>query len=198
VVTVRTVVRCMAAGLMTALLAGCPTEDATTGRTGDGTLSHAEVLGVMRAIHAGEIDQGTYAQRHLERGMVDAFAGTIVQDHRRSLDELRAIAERRTVTPAESGVSIGVRQHALDELQELEGQEGRELAEAFVAAQIELHQEALDVIDRELLRAAADDPELLQYVSGVRTLVAGHLQLARDVQRQDEHRALAEPPSSEQ
>lgn len=180
-------------GVVAALVVGCPAEDDHAVGTEGRRLSHAEALGAARAIHAAAIDQATFAKARLDRGMVEGLANTLLGDHRRSLDELQRLVGERSLTPTESSVSLQLREDALQALEELSDESGRELANDYLEAQLALHQRGLEAIDRELLAATSDEPDLLEYMSSLRALLASHLDLARDVQAQEEHRGLAQP-----
>lgn len=198
---VRHIVRHQARGgacvaVLAVSLAGCPDERVGVPPVGS-ELSHAEALGAARAMHTTAIDQATFAEARLRRGMVEGLASAAVQDHRRSLEELQRLAFDRSLTPSESAVSLQLREAALGRLDELTDESGRDLAEDFLEAQLELHQQSVDVIDRALLAATSDDPALLKYMSELRALMVRHIELARDVQRQEQHRGLAGPPDHE-
>lgn len=189
--------RLTALGVVAVLsLAGCPDEPG--GDAFDGpALSHAEALGVARAMHTTAIDQATFAESRLRGGMVEGLATVAIQDHRRSLEELQRLALERSLTPAESAASVELRGDALGQLDELTDEAGRDLAEDFLAAQLTHHERSVEVIDRALLAATSDDLGLLKYISELRALMVRHIELMRDVQRQEPHRGLARPAEDE-
>ena len=186
------------ASLAVALL-GCPPQDQGSGRADDDVLTAAEVIGVARAINAGELDTANAVRGQLPRGAAGGMIDMIVEDHTRSLQELERISVQLSLVPEESELSRDLQQDVQDAMQSFADEQGAELGEEFIDVQVELHEKALKVIDDELLPATTE-PTLMEYLGELRATIVHHLETARSLKDDDvrEHRGTVEPAGPRQ
>ena len=128
-------------------------------------------------VSMGEVELGTLAlDKHSSRD-VKGFAERMIQDHRKSGEELKAIATRKNFAwpagPAADGKALK------DRLSKLSG---AAFDRAYIDAMVAGHREVLGVMKAEAESGA--DPELKAFASKASSTVQAHLTHALDVQKE--------------
>jgi putative membrane protein len=146
-------------------------------------LSPGEVGAILSASDSAEIRPSQLAQDKAQHPEVKAYAQRMIRDHGMLEDSLRALEKGRNITPAPSTISQQLHQMTESAVQRLQGLSGAEFDRAYMQNMVQSHEQALNMVDNQLL-PATQDPQLRQAIEQkVRPIIVGHLQSAQEIQR---------------
>ena len=148
-----------------------------------------------------EVEAGKLATQHASNSEVKKFAQTMVTDHTKSNEKLKALAKERQVTlPTKLD-----EKHASDKAM-LEKHRGAAFDSAYMDAQVKAHEKTVQLLQQQ---ANSTDAKIRAFAQETLPTVQHHLQMAKDIQgkvggatsRTDDHRthepsARAEPSRS--
>ncbi|MGA7119379.1 MAG: DUF4142 domain-containing protein [Polyangiaceae bacterium] len=156
--------------------AGAPTE-------AQPALSDDEILGVLHAADAGEIDQGKLAQTKAKDARVKKLAAMMIKDHSDAETKGTSLAKRANLKLESSPTSLSLENDARGATASLKTEKGTDFDKRYVDTQVQEHQQVLDMIDQKLI-PSAKDPGLKTLLADVRGTVAMHLQHAQALQNE--------------
>jgi putative membrane protein len=136
---------------------------------------------IVSDVNHSEIDAGKLAQSHAKNAKVKQFAQHMITGHSTVEGQLVALEKAENITPADSPVSTKLADQSRSTKQSLEGQSGGDFDRAYIATQLQGHQDVLDLIDTKLM-PQAQDPKLRASLASIRTKVVAHIQMAKDAQ----------------
>ena len=136
----------------------------------------AVALGLLGAVNEHEIAAGKQAQDKGVTGDVLAFAKMMVTDHTANLAKTRSLG-----TLADNPEIQAMKKTGEDDLRTLGQGSGNDYARAYIAAMVKGHQEALNLIDDEMIPAATTEPVKI-HLADTRKKVAAHLDMAKQLQ----------------
>lgn len=154
--------------------------DATVGADGAvvGTLTEAEVAGVVNMIHTSEIAlAGSVADRLVDDD-IEALSAMVVAGHTASAADHAALIERLGITPVESALSGQIEQQAALIMEDLAPLAGAELDAAYLEAQIIFDAEMLDDLQTELAPSTTTR-QYREYLFEMREVLVADLQAGR-------------------
>lgn len=147
-----------------------------TGQVQQPVADQHEALGVLNAINANEI---ALSQQLIERGITGPlaeFAQQMIDQHRENRDRTAELGA--TTTGAQIEVQRAKGQAALDALAREKDKSA--YMNAYIAAMVRDHADALAILDAELIPAARDLP-VRQHLEQTRAHVARHLERAQSL-----------------
>lgn len=148
------------------------------------SLSPGEVGAILSATDSAEIAPSILAQQRAEHPEVKAYAERMMTDHGMLEDSLRALEQRRNISPSPTAISQQLHQMTQNAVQRLQGLSGSEFDRAYMQNMVESHEQALAIVDNQVL-PATQDPELREAIQQkVRPLIVSHLQSAQQIQQQ--------------
>jgi predicted outer membrane protein len=154
----------------------------TAGAGGEGgealVLSDAQILHVTSTANQGEIEQGTIALERAQTESVDDFAQMMVSEHGAALADGSELAQQLGL--AGNALSMQLQSESAAIVAQLQLAEDAEFDAVYMNAQVAAHERVLGVLDDELI-PDADDSALRDYLETLRTSVADHLEMARDI-----------------
>lgn len=155
--------------------AGSPTD---AGSTHDraAAMGEQQALGVLAAINTAEVDAGNLALKKQVKGAVRDYATQMVKEHSDNNAKIMPWSPDRDAAPARQQT-----QKAQAEAARLQQLDGDAFAEAYIAAMVKDHQEALKTLDTKLI-PAAKRPQVAEHLRTTRTHVAAHLAKAQQLQ----------------
>lgn len=147
-----------------------------------------EVVMVMATIDQAEVEAGQLAQETAQDAQVKRFARTLVTEHSRSMRKLGDVA-RAAGMPGTGGAGATTQSNVVNRLQAMHAQtmtqlrsaDGAAFDSAFVTAQVQAHQQALDLLQQA--RSQATHAQLQQHVSESIAGIETHLERARQLQQ---------------
>jgi len=183
-----------AMGLLVAALvvaAGCAkTEDADESAVQDTAAAaapapagptDAEIAHIVVTANTIDIDAGNLAQANGENARVKAFGKQMVTDHTGVNQMASDLAGRLGLTPADNATSQSLKTAADATTARLTPLKGAEFDRAYIDNEVAFHQQVLDAIDSTLL-PNAQNAELKSLIEQVRPAIAGHLEMAKQIQ----------------
>jgi putative membrane protein len=181
---------------LTALLclapAGCAIQGADTDKDGGQErsaaeavqpverLSTEEIAAVLIAANDGEITEGQIASQRAWAPLVRAFAQRMIVEHSGSNNSVSALLSSIGSGPVESPLSRAVAESGAQTAAALQAVPAQTFDRAYMEGEIADHQQALTLIDQQLI-PAADNEATLQLLTQARAMVASHLELAQFV-----------------
>lgn len=144
-------------------------------------LNDAHVVSMLVASNQAEIEPSRLAVGRAANPEVQAFAQRMVQEHGMLLDSLLALAQATGIEPVPSREGEIMESQTRATVQSLQSVSGAAFDSAYVAAMVDSHEIAVNLVDEQLL-PAADEPRLRQALENVvRPAVAAHLEEIRQI-----------------
>lgn len=135
---------------------------------------------MAEAINAAVVDEARIARNRVQNAGVKAFADHVLKAHFEAGKAERDIAARLQIRREGSAALTKVDAEEKAELERLRAVKNADFDALYLLGQINAHQEALQVIDDELLPSAAA-PQARASLLALRDMVAEHLKEAQDV-----------------
>lgn len=159
-----------------------PGDSAVATTTEPAQLTDADIAAILAASDTAEIAPSQLAEGRAMDTQVTEFAAMMVRDHGMLSDSLRAVTQANGIVPADNQVSQQLRTQTQATGQALEGLTGAAFDSAYVAAMVQSHEAALNLIDNQLLPAAGNAQLRTAVEQKVRPAVAAHLEQIQQIQ----------------
>lgn len=141
-------------------------------------LTDAQIIAVVLALNAAEVDQGKLAVGRTKHEAVKELAQTMIARHGQAVKELNELSTRLQIAPADGDLVTRVRVHATEMLTKLDEEEAADFDEEYVEAQVEMHEKALKKLDERLLPSVRN-AELKTQLEKMRARAAEHREMGR-------------------
>jgi predicted outer membrane protein len=142
----------------------------------------AEVLAYMNAIDDTDIKAAATALKKNVRPEVKEYAKLIQKEHGDSKVKTMRLSTKIAVAPVETSPVGAMKSKNTDELAALVPLDGAQFEQGFAAEMVKNHQEALALIDNQLMNEA-EDPQVRQNLAEARGHISYHLELAKKLQQ---------------
>lgn len=170
-------------GAILSPLTGCPDgeEPAPASRTGAVELrSDGEVLEVARVLNQSIMETTLAVRSKLDDAGAQLLADDMLQEHRAARERAMVLAERLQVDLQATPLSMQLERDAEARLARYLEKYGGVLERDWLEGQLALHDEALGVIDRQLLPTATA-PEVRELLQDMRRIVTAHATRVEEV-----------------
>ncbi len=165
--------------------------DDTTTMQGDNTMTDAEmyeqmsgdgeVLQMVMTVDMNEINAAEEARdKQLSQAVMD-YANMMHTEHTKNLEKGRNLAQSANITTSETDAVQSLKEKGANTLSMLTPITGKDFERAYINAMIKDHQDALNMIDNQLIPAAQNEA-LRNHLAETRGHVAIHLERAKEVQ----------------
>lgn len=158
-------------------------------------LSEGQVAMITELVNSAEIDQAKLAQTKAKTPSVKRFANMMIKDHTEAKNAQAKMYKSLNLTAADSDRATGLRDGAAKTLAQLRAEDGIQFDMAYIDSQIAQHQQVLDILDHDLIPAAADQV-MMDGLDKMRGTVTAHLKQARTLQSELANRPMGTPPGS--
>lgn len=159
-----------------ATLSAAPDQEAPKKTT---DMSSSDMAAVLFAANQGEIDQGMAAYPKLIHAAAKNFAKLMMDEHKRGLTNTTNImATNKIVAHDEATDAVAIREKSKQIVKNFETAQGN-VDRNFMVAQIEEHQQLLDLLDNKLIPSSRGD--VLTLVQTTRFMVQQHLDRAKQI-----------------
>jgi putative membrane protein len=149
-------------------------EPSSASATPDGSLSDAQIATITDKVNTAEIEQARIAQTKSSDEQVRQFAQMMIEHHGQAKAQQAGLG----LGTADSPLSQELDREAQSTLETLQAKSGAEFDRAYLQAQVDAHQKALDTIRQQLI-PNAQAPELRSYLENLAPQVEQHLTQAR-------------------
>jgi putative membrane protein len=139
-----------------------------------GPLTDGQIAAITDGLHSGEIEQAKVARSKSKNKQVQSFANMMIEHHGQAKKQQAALKE----TPEPSPLATQLQSDGQQTLTKLNQASGADFDRAYLEAQVEGHQKALDTLKLRLL-PNAKDAELTKYLRGLEPKIEQHLTRAR-------------------
>lgn len=154
----------------------------TSGMESRESMSPRVITATLMTINEGEIETGRLARDRAQSGEVRRFAEMMVNEHTNANERVRDLSSRQNIQPNEGGVAQQLRRDTQQQMSRLRNLSGAEFDRAYIDSQVQMHQDALQLIDNRMMPSARDT-QLRTLVQDMRQHVADHLREAQDIQQ---------------
>lgn len=162
---------------------------------GAGTSDTASTAAKLHAGNQAEIEAGRYMQQHAQSSKVKDFAKKMVNDHR-SLDrDLMSFAKKKNIDLAGgSSAAASEKEHAKQQLTELQGMSGAEADQHYMTMMVQDHQQDVsDVRTAEQQAKRSNEKDFATLLGKTAKKMEGHLKDAQKIQRDLTQRQARNP-----
>ncbi len=140
------------------------------------------VIDVLAVIHHGVVDYSQLGVNHGTDSTVKQFALMMVKDHREMLKSAYGLAAKLNVTPEMSKKSADLDKEFKKDIEDLKAKkDGRDFDKEFMDEQIDLHEEAIDVL--KALNEKTTDATLKGAITAELPKMQAHLDRAKVVRK---------------
>jgi putative membrane protein len=144
------------------------------------SLSDGQIAAVAMTANRVEIEAARLAKASSSNRDVLAFAAMMIDAHSKADQKTRTLVMNIGVGPEDSPISAAISTQAAHDGDHLRGLKGANFDRGYMEAQIEAHQQVLDLLDKQLI-PQAHDVELKTFLSMMRPTVFQHLEKARAI-----------------
>jgi putative membrane protein len=145
------------------------------------TLSDAQSAAVLSSLNLGEVRVAQAVQSRLTNADAQAFAQRMITEHTGVNATAADLVNQQGITPQSNGVSMGLDFATQQTIASLQGLSGSALDAAYMASQMQMHQQALAVIDCVVMPSLVNSP-MRSFVTGtVRPGEVEHLTSAESI-----------------
>jgi putative membrane protein len=141
-------------------------------------LTDPQIAAITDQVNSAEIEQAQMAEQKSSNEQVRRFAAMMIEHHGEAETQQAALK----LDPAESPLSRQLAQQSRATLETLKAKQGADFDRAYLQAQVEGHQMALDAIENDL-QPCVQSPELRRYLEKLTPQVQQHLEQARSAQQ---------------
>jgi putative membrane protein len=159
------------------------TSGGTTGSASaaQSTYSDAEILAVVNAVDRHEIAAAAVALKKDMKPEAKAFAKMLRKEHDANQSKTKKLGKRLDIKPASSATSDSLVAKGAREMADLTVKTGQEFEKAYIDAMVQGHDEALQMLDTQLIPSAKNDA-VKTHLGEVRGHIASHLEQAKRLQ----------------
>ena len=146
-------------------------------------LTEAEVVQVLHVVNMAEMKAAQDAQSKATNPKVKEFAAMMIKDHTAMNEKVQKVAQKLSLTPAQSALSRGLEAKANAAITGLKATSGEVYDEGYIASQVSMHGDAQEAV-RDSLMPSAKSEELKTLLQEAKTKIDAHLQQAQQLQEQ--------------
>jgi putative membrane protein len=147
----------------------------------DRDLSDGGIIGLLRAANAGEIEAANVALQKAKNAQVRQFAQLMKDEHTAMLSKTEQLGQSIAVSPVVPRDEDELVKDHKENMEEL-SKDDENFDQEYLDAQIEEHEETLDIIDKSLENT--QNAELRRLLQDARPKVEQHLTQARQIKDQ--------------
>ena len=162
-----------------------------TNREADVNMSERNFFGDVAGANMGEIELGRFAASKAQNAEVKKFAQMLVEDHTKSLDELKSLGAQHNLTPP-----VEVPEKNRDLQERLSKLQGREFDREYIQAMVDAHEDMVDKLEPRTNERAGENQfenKVNQWAGKVLPTVRQHLEKAKQLNEQMGRRTTDEP-----
>jgi putative membrane protein len=160
---------------------GGATSSSFSGPAEETTLDDGQIGMIASTIDGGEIAAAKLALGKSKTPRVKQLAQHMLTEHRAIESQLQATLKSQNITPENSIIASKLNADGHELATKLGDEAGSDFDHGYVVAQIQGHQDALDMIDNRLIPNAKNS-ELRKALEATRAKVVSHLKMAKDIQ----------------
>jgi putative membrane protein len=143
------------------------------------TMSDANLVSVLETANAGEVEYSQVAVERATDSRVREYAQMMVREHGSMRDSVAGLAQRLGVTAVAPEKVNDLRENLRGDLEDLRAKNGADFDKEFMAEQVDMHQETLDLL--EDLDDDTNTADLQRAIEAAKVKVRAHLERAKEI-----------------
>jgi putative membrane protein len=143
------------------------------------TMSDANLVSVLETANAGEVEYSQVAVERATDSRVREYARMMVREHGMMRDSVTGLAQRLGVTAVAPEKVNDLRENLRKDLEDLRAKNGADFDKEFMAEQVDMHQETLDLL--EDLDDDTNTADLQRTIEAAKVKVRAHLERAKEI-----------------
>jgi putative membrane protein len=159
------------------------TDTTTDDTTSVAPLEDAQIMKITANVDTAEIEQAKVAKTKAQNAQVKKFATHMISEHTKSKQKGMRLSKKADLDPADSELGTQLETKATRMLESLEAADKTAFDSAYMQAQVQQHQEVLNLLDQQLIPNAKNE-DLKQELQATREMVSKHLTQAQEIQQQ--------------
>jgi len=145
------------------------------------SVNDAQIASIVVTANQVDIDAGALAHARSTNADVKAFAQLMIDDHTGVNKSATELVTRLRVTPENNPTSQSLKSEGEKNIAHLRSLKGAAFDKAYVAHEVEYHQQVIDAIDKTLI-PDAKNADLKALLIKVRPAFVAHLEHAKQLQ----------------
>jgi len=146
-------------------------------------ISDPQSVRILTTVNGGEIEQAQLAKDKAQDSRVKKFAQKMIDEHKKANDKIIKLYKSEDLMPANSSVANDLADKGSQTLTTLNATTVPDFDKTYIDAQVQQHQEVLELINTRLIPGATD-AKLKDALLDASKMVAHHLEKAREIQAQ--------------
>jgi len=146
-------------------------------------VSDEQTVRILTTVNGGEIEQAKLAKQQAQDPRVKKFATVMIDEHTKANDKIIKLYKKEQLLPANSSVANDIADKGSQVLTSLNLAQGPDFDKTYVDAQVQQHQEVLDLLNTRLIPSAGN-AQLKAALEDSKKMVEHHLEMARKIQAQ--------------
>lgn len=145
-------------------------------------LKDGQIAEVLVKLNQGEVEAAKLAEKKVQSTQVKEFAMMMNRHHTQNEKDVKALASKTNIGTDSSDLSKLTEKEAKASYKQIETNKGTQFDNAYVTAQIAMHEKALATIEGTLIPAAKNE-ELKALLVKTQATVAQHLEQAKTLKQ---------------
>jgi putative membrane protein len=144
-------------------------------------VSDAEIASIMKTANDAEISAAKLASKRAKDQEVKNFAQQMIDEHSQNEKDEKDLAKKAGIKMEKSDMAKMLKQDADAKTSDLKSLKGLEFDKAYIAQQVDMHQQLLSQLSNKFI-PAAQNPEMKSFLEQTKTHVQMHLDHAKKIQ----------------
>jgi putative membrane protein len=145
-------------------------------------LSDGQIAKITDAVDTAEVNQAELANTKSKNPRVKKFASQMITQHTQAKQKSAQLAKKANLTPETSAAYSELDTKTSKVLDGLKSADAASFDQLYISAQVQGHQEVLDLLTTQLIPAASN-ADLKAQLEKTRTMVEKHLTDAKSIQQ---------------
>jgi putative membrane protein len=145
-------------------------------------LKDGEIVKITESVDTAEIEQAKLAKKKAQNAQVKKFATHMITQHTQAKQKGARLTKSAKLTPEESELGRQLTTKAERTLESLEAADEAGFDAEYMRAQVQQHQEVLDLLDQRLI-PNAQNADLKTQLQATRDMVQQHLTQGQEIQQ---------------
>lgn len=146
------------------------------------SLRDGQIAKITDLVNSSEIEQAQLARSKATQPRVKKFAADLMAQHQKAKQAGVKLTKASNITPEESAVAGDLETKSAQTLSMLKSSDAASFDMAYLTAQVQQHQEVLDMLNEKLIPSATDS-KLKAELEDTRSMVEHHLEEAQEISR---------------
>jgi len=145
-------------------------------------LTDANIAAIVKTANDADIDNGKAARSTTKNLKVREFAVQMITDHTSLNKQVDDLTKKLNVSPEDNDASRAFKTTADAKRDSLKQLKGTAFDKAYIDAEVAVHEQVLDLLDKTLI-PAAQSADLRTLLQNARPIISTHLDHAKQVQQ---------------